>query len=373
MAVPATAVHGAGATVLIIDDEPDNLDVIGGLLKLHYHVKVATSGERGLRAARTPPLPDVILLDIMMPVMDGYAVLEALRALPETQDIPVIFVTARDSLEDERLGLDRGAVDYVTKPIVQPGILQARVRTHVELKRARDLLKGEAELVKDVTLHALAALAEARDNETGNHIVRTQHYVRALGRQLLRTGRYVDELCDGRLEKIVRAAPLHDIGKVAIPDHILLKPGALTPEEFVAMKRHAECGAEAIAEAIRRVSPDTASTGANGHDALEFLRIAQEIAACHHEKWDGSGYPRGLAGASIPLSARLMALADVFDALTCRRVYKQAWPHEEILRVVCDDRGRHFDPEVVDAFIAIEPEFREISRRHPDPVETSRE
>jgi putative two-component system response regulator len=314
-----------------------------------------------------------------MPVMDGYAVLAALRESPATAEIPVIFVTAMIADENEQAGLDLGAVDYITKPI-RPAILQARVRNQLELKRARDWLKDqngfleqelqrrmrENELVKDVSLHALATLAEARDQDTGQHLVRTQLYIEALGRELLRTGRYVEELAGGRLERIVRAAPLHDIGKVGIPDHILLKPGKLTPDEYEIMKGHARIGAEAIAEAIRRVSREAGRDETAGREALGALRMGQEIAGAHHEKWDGSGYPLGLAGQAIPLSARLMAIADVFDALTHARVYKASFDPDATDQILWKGRGLHFDPELVDAYMVVKDEFRAIAGRHTD-------
>jgi putative two-component system response regulator len=370
--MPALGADLTGATVLVVDDMPGNLELIGELLRPHYQVKVAASGERALRAARTPPIPDLILLDIMMPLMDGYQVLAALQSDSATKEIPVIFVTAMEDDDDEQRGLESGAVDYVTKPI-RPTILQARVRTHVELKRHRDQLRRQKELfrraneiAKDVSLHALATLAEARCEETGAHIVRTREYVEALGRQLLREGRHVEALADGRLALIGRAAPLHDIGKVGIPDHILKKPGKLTREEFAAMKEHSRIGAASIEEAIRRVAQLPDADEAAAREALDLLRIAQQIAGAHHEKWDGSGYPLGLAGDAIPLAARLMALADVYDALTCRRVYKDAMAEDEVRRILYEGRGRHFDPEVVDAFLAVEDEFRTIRQRYAD-------
>lgn len=369
----------ARATVLVVDDIPENIEVIGGLLQPLYTVRVACSGERALRVARSMPTPDLILLDVMMPEMDGYAVLAALRESPATRDIPVIFVTAMCGEENEQLGLDLGAVDYISKPI-RPAILRARVRNQLELKQARDRLHDwngslqlevqrrmrENELVRDVTLHALATLAEQRDGETGNHLCRTRSFVHALGAQLLRTSQYVDQLADGRLEQIVRAAPLHDIGKVGIPDDILLKPGKLTPVEFEIMKDHARIGAEAIGESIRRASHDSGRDEASGSEALGFLRMAQEIAAGHHEKWDGTGYPLGLAGSAIPLSARLMALADVFDALSTRRVYKEPWDFARIDAYLRENAGRHFDPVLVEAYSAVQHEFRAITERYAD-------
>lgn len=378
MALPVEHPH-ARATILVVDDVPDNLEVIGGLLQPQYAVRVASSGKRALRAAQLEPRPDLILLDISMPVMDGYAVLAALRESPSTREIPVIFVTAGNPDESEQLGLDLGAVDYVAKPL-RPAILLARVRNHLELKQARDKLEDwngslqreverrmrENELVKDVSLHALATLAEARDRDTGHHIVRTQFYVQVLGEQLLRSGLHVEALAHGRLDHIVRAAPLHDIGKVGIPDHILHKPGKLTAEEFDVMKDHARIGAEAIAEAIRRVTREPGRDDARGREALAFLHMAQEIAGAHHEKWDGSGYPLGLRGAAIPLSARLMALADVFDALSHARVYKGSMPPDEVDRILLAGRGTHFDPAVVDAYGVVRDELYRISDRYPD-------
>jgi putative two-component system response regulator len=284
----------------------------------------------------------------------------------------VIFVTALDADEDEARGLGLGAVDYITKP-VRPDILRQRVRTHLELKQHRDRLRDQKEffqraneISKDVTLHALATLAEARDHETGNHIVRTQFYVEALGRQLLRDGRYVEELRDGRLERIKRAAPLHDIGKVGIADHILRKPGKLTAAEFATMRDHPRIGAEAIAEAIRRVGSQPGMDPEAAREALELMHVASEITAGHHERWDGTGYPLGLAGEAIPLSARLMAVADVFDALTCRRVYKDGMPYEEVVEVLRAGSGTHFDPAIIEAFFRVEADVLEIRRRYAD-------
>jgi putative two-component system response regulator len=375
----APAAGLARATVLVVDDIAENIEVIGGLLQPLYTVRAACSGERALRAARTLPTPDLILLDVMMPKMDGYAVLAALRESPVTRDIPVIFVTAMCAEENEQLGLDLGAVDYISKPI-RPAILLARVRNQLELKRARDRLHDwngslqlevqrrmrENELVRDVTLHALATLAEQRDGETGNHLCRTRSFVHALGAQLLRTNQYVDELAGGQLEQMVRAAPLHDIGKVGIADDILLKPGRLTPDEFEIMKDHARIGAEAIGESIRRAAHDSGQDEATGREALGFLRMAQEIAAGHHEKWDGTGYPLGLAGLAIPLSARLMALADVFDALSTRRVYKEPWDLDQIDAYLRDNAGRHFDPALVEAYASVRHEFRAITEQYAD-------
>jgi putative two-component system response regulator len=368
---PAAALNNAGGrrkTILIVDDLPENLQVLGGILQADYRVRATGSGARALQIARSEPGPDLILLDIMMPEMDGYAVLEQLRLDPHTRDIPVLFVTAMDSLVDEEHGLALGAVDYITKPL-QPGIVLARVRTQLELKLARDWLKSqnamlEAEvarrmaeniLIQDISIRSLARLAEVRDPETGNHLLRTQGYVRSLAERLRTHPRFVAVLTPAYIEVLVKSAPLHDIGKVGVPDHILLKPGKLTAEEWVVMKTHARLGSEAIEQAER----DT-------EHPVAFLAIAKEIAHWHHEKWDGSGYPDGLAGDNIPISARLMALADVFDALISRRVYKEPMPVEQAASIIKAGRGAHFDPDVVDAFAAGLEEFTAIALRHDD-------
>ncbi len=358
----------AQPNILIVDDVPENLSVLGELLQPTYRVRAANSGARALQIANSPPPPDLILLDVMMPGMDGYQVLRELRDNATTRDIPVIFVTAMDGTDDEEKGLDLGAVDYITKPI-RPAIVLARVRAQLELKRARDILSdhnayleqevarrmAENQLIQEVSIHALAHLAETRDPETGNHLRRTQEYVRTLARSLKHHPRFSHYLDERTIGQLAQSAPLHDIGKVGIPDHILLKPGKLTPDEWAIMKTHAEIGAEAIAQAI-----------ADSARPVEFLQIAQEIARGHHEKWDGSGYPRGLAGDGIPISARLMALADVFDALICARVYKPPMPYEEAYSIIVSGSGTHFDPDVVDAFIREFDTFKRIADNYAE-------
>jgi putative two-component system response regulator len=362
------------STVLIVDDTPANLILLGELLQPSYRVKVANSGMRALQVATGDPTPDLIMLDVMMPDLDGYQVLERLRADARTRDIPVIFVTALDSVPDEQLGFESGAVDYITKPLKPPVVL-ARVRNQLDLKRARDFLRDqnaalEAEvarrmrenvLVQEASIHALARLAETRDPETGNHLRRTQEYVRALAQRLQQQSRYASVLTQRTIDMLAKSAPLHDIGKVGIPDYILLKPAKLTPDEWTVMKTHAALGAAAIEQAER-----------DAEKPIAFLAFAKEICRHHHEKWDGSGYPDGLAGDAIPLSARLMALADVFDALICRRVYKEPFPFATAHEMITAQRGRHFDPDVVDAFRAIFPQFCQIAQRYADRDEGER-
>ncbi len=373
--------HSERSTILVVDDTRDNLTVIGGLLEDTYRVRIANSGERALKVAASEPRPDLILLDIMMPGMDGYQTLEKLKEDEQTRDIPVIFVTAMNADEDEEIGLRLGALDYVTKPI-RPAILLARVRTQLELKAARDRLSDEnhtlegevrkrtreLELIKDVSMQALATLAEKRDNETGNHLIRTRSYIELLMQDLAELPRFAPELTPRRRELIAKAAPLHDIGKVGVPDHILLKPGRLTPEEFEIMKTHASIGADALTEAIERVlaARQDETQEEDNHYALGFLELAREIAGGHHEKWDGSGYPLGLSGDQIPLSARLMALADVFDALICKRHYKAAFSLEETTRIIQEGRARHFDPDIVDVFLKHVESFAAIAEHYAD-------
>lgn len=350
-------------TVLIVDDTPENLSVLGELLQTTYRVRAANAGQRALQIAHSRPVPDLILLDVMMPGMDGYEVLARLKSDPATRDIPVIFVTAMDGTGDEEHGLDCGAVDYITKPI-HPAVVQARVRTQLELKRARDFLRdqnsyleaevarrmSENQLIQEVSIHALARLAETRDPETGNHLRRTQEYVRTLASALQSHPRFASYIGKHGIDNLARSAPLHDIGKVGIPDHILLKPGKLTPDEWEIMKTHAELGSKAIAQAE-----------ADAEKPVGFLAIAKEIAHHHHEKWDGSGYPAGLCGEDIPVSARLMALADVFDALICKRVYKPAFSYDAAHRIIVEGSGHHFDPDVVNAFLAQYERFTSIA------------
>ena len=355
-------------TILIVDDTPDNLVLMNGVLRDAYHTKVANNGERALKMAHSDPIPDLILLDIMMPGIDGYEVCRRLKADPATSDIPVIFLTSMTLVEDEQMGFQVGGADYITKPISLP-VVEARVRTHLQNKLARDFLKDqniylekevtkrveEIAMIQDVTIMAMASLAETRDNETGSHIRRTQNYVRRLAEALRGHPRFSAFLSDEVIDLLYKSAPLHDIGKVGIPDAILLKPGKLTDEEFEIMKTHTTLGRDAIAVAEKHLSAPNS-----------FLRFAREIAYSHQEKWNGSGYPEGLSGDAIPVSARLMALADVYDALISKRVYKPAFSHEKAIEIIVQGRDSHFDPDVVDAFMAIAEDFRDIARRFSD-------
>ena len=356
------------ATVLVVDDTPGNLSLMSGLLKDDYKVKVANNGVKALRIAAADNPPDLILLDIMMPGIDGYEVCQSLKADPKTRDIPVIFLTAKSEVEDEKKGLELGAVDYITKPI-SPPIVLARVKTHLALKAAVDILRNEngylelevarrtreVAAIQDVTILTMASLAETRDTDTGNHIRRTQHYVKALAEKLQGHPRFSHYLTERNITMLFKSAPLHDIGKVGIPDRILLKPGLFEPEEFEIMKTHTTLGRDAIEYAEQLLGTK-----------VEFLSIAKEIALSHQEKWDGTGYPEGLSGDDIPISARLMALADFYDALVSRRVYREGMPHEKVVEIILASKASHFDPDIVDAFVEILEEFRAIAARYGD-------
>jgi len=355
--------------ILVVDDTPENLSIMGELLNDDYKVKIANSGRKALTIARTHPQPDIILLDINMPEMDGYEVCRQLKETPQTAEIPIIFLTARTDIEDEKRGFQLGAVDYITKPI-SPPILMARIKTHLHLKSVADFIRDkniflekevsrrtrEVYAIQDIAILALASLAETRDNETGNHLRRTQIYIRMLAEALKDNPHFKNYLTDDNITILFKSAPLHDIGKVGIPDNILLKPARLTPDEFNIMKRHTIIGRDAIEHA-------ESSLGTH----MEFLKTAKEIALYHHEKWDGTGYPEGLSGENIPISARLMAVADVYDALISRRVYHDPTPHEDVIKILTEGRGTHFDPEILDVFLRIQQDFKKVAEQYTDP------
>jgi len=341
--------------VLIVDDTPENIHILMGILEDEYEVSVAINGEKASRIAAMEPSVDLILLDIMMPGMDGYEVCAKLKANEKTANIPVIFVTALTADENEAKGLELGAVDYITKPF-NPALVRARVKNHLETKNCRDKLEetvrektSELMITRDVTIETLGSLAEYRDHETGGHIKRTMHYVHLLAQKLQDHPNFKSFLSDEMIEHLWKSAPLHDVGKVGVPDSILLKPGKLTSEEFTVMQNHTIHGRDVLTYSSLKL-------GANS-----FLRIAQEMAYTHHEKWDGSGYPQGLKGSEIPISGRLMAVADVYDALITRRVYKPPLSHNQAVDIIRDGRGTSFDPEIVDLFLQFEYKFRHIA------------
>ena len=356
-------------TVLVVDDIADNLLLMNDLLKDRYSVLIANSGERALKVVQLDPRPDLILLDIMMPEMDGYEVCRRLKIDTQTRDIPVIFLTAKTEVEDETKGFELGAADYITKPI-SPPIVLARVKTHLAMKGVQDFLRdqnsfleaqvdkrtAEVIAIQDVTIHAMASLAETRDSDTGNHIRRTQHYVKLLAEKLQFHPSFAQFLnTENTIEMLFKSAPLHDIGKVGIPDRILLKPGRFEPYEFEIMKTHTTLGRDAIVQAERELGIE-----------MPFLKYAKEIALSHQEKWDGTGYPEGLSGDAIPISARLMAVADVYDALISKRVYKEGMSHEQAVQIISEGKGSHFDPDIVNAFIELQGAFKVVADTYAD-------
>lgn len=352
--------------ILCIDDTPANLALLNGLLEQDYQVKLANSGLKALKLLERQSV-DLILLDVMMPEMDGYEVCQRLKTQASTQAIPVLFLTALNKTEDEQRALAVGGSDFITKPI-NPDVLQARIHTHLQLKRYHDSLRQqnqdlEARLEKrlsdiynlqDASLSVMISLAEFRDEDTGMHIKRTQHFVKVIAQQAQRSLPHL-QLEDTEIELMTRCAPLHDVGKITIPDHILLKPGKLTDDEFEVMKNHAQRGYDILESAAR-------SMGSYG----DYLEMAKSIAISHHEKWDGSGYPNQLSGKAIPLAGRLMALADVYDALRSERPYKVAFEHAKALEIMQTMSAKHFDPELFACFVSIEDQILEISRQWSD-------
>ncbi len=338
-----------------------------GLLGEDYRTVVAKDGEQALQRLEESSLPDLILLDVVMPGINGYEVCERIKSTPHTRDIPVIFMTVKNAEMDEIRGFGLGAVDYIAKPMSPPVVI-ARVSTHIALQQARKALHDhnrvlekkvaqrteELTRTQDVAILCMASLAETRDNETGRHIMRTQRYVKVLAEHLRNHIRFRDEIDDDFIDLLFKSAPLHDIGKVGVPDRVLMKPGPLNEEEWVEMRRHAEYGRTAILKAESELG------------TTSFLRVAREISYTHHEKWDGSGYPEGLAGDDIPVSGRLMALADVYDALISRRVYKEPIPHLDSVSMINRLEGSQFDPDVCAAFNDVLPTFVRIAQSYPD-------
>ena len=306
-------------TLLLVDDEPVNLRVLNTILAKDYQLIFAKSGEEALRLAGQKQ-PDLILSDVMMPQMTGFELCIALKSNPDTAAIPVIFVTALEEEHDEARGFEVGGVDYITKPVSAP-VVKARVATHLSLVKAEELKHTRLEVVQ-----RLGRAAEYKDNETGMHVLRMSHYSKVLARAY--------GFSAEQAETLLHAAPMHDIGKIGIPDNILLKPGKLTDEEFAVMKTHPQIGAEILADGDS-----------------ELLRIAKSVALTHHEKWDGTGYPQGLSKEAIPVEGRIVAVADVFDALTSKRPYKEAWSVDKTLAFMQEQKGIHFEPRLIDLLI----------------------
>jgi putative two-component system response regulator len=331
---------------LVVDDAPESIDVLRGVLSENYQVKAAINGQSALRVAAQLK-PDLVLLDVMMPDMDGYEVCRRLKGDPSTSKIPIIFVTTLSDVTNEARGLELGAVDYVTKPYV-PALVRSRVSTHIALhhqnlileelvdRRTEELFETRLEIIR-----RLGRAAEYRDNETGMHVIRMSHYARLIA---LAYG-----MTESEANLVMHVAPMHDIGKLGVPDSVLLKPGRLEPEEWEIMKRHTVIGAEIL----------------GGHDS-ELLSYARVVALRHHERWDGLGYPGGLRGEEIPLMARIVALADVFDALTSVRPYKPAWRVEDAAAQIRKNSGVQFEPAVAAAFLEVLPSCLDVRATYRD-------
>ena len=335
------------ATILVVDDNPENIDVLSGVLSSHYRIKAALNGKVAIKIAKTTPKPDLILLDVMMPEMDGYEVCKKLKQDPHTCKIPIIFITAKTGQKDEEQGFSLGAADYITKPISPPLVL-ARVKAQLNLyDQSRHLEKLVQERTSELSetrieiIRRLGRAAEYKDNETGMHVIRMSKYTKLLAEKLSDDTVWIDTLYN--------AAPMHDIGKIGVPDHVLLKPGKLDNEEWQIIKKHCEYGVDII-----------------GEHASPLLHLAREVAFYHHEKWNGTGYPNGLAGTDIPLSARIAAIADVFDALTSVRPYKKAWSVDDAITLIQDEAGKHFDPSLVPLFIECLPDVVNIMQQYVD-------
>jgi putative two-component system response regulator len=353
-------------TVLVVDDTEANIDILVAALASEYEVTVAMDGSSALETVNNDP-PDLILLDIMMPDMDGYEVCRRIKSEPKTSGIPIIFITSMNEVQNKTMGLELGAVDYITKPFEVMEV-KARVKTHLSLILARRELANqnifleekvkertkELATTQDVIIFCMALMAEYRDPVTGGHIKRTQNYVKALAEHLRHHKKFSNFLNNNTIELLYKSAPLHDIGKVAVRDEILLNPGKLMDECFDKMKQHATYGRDAILAAEKKLGNTT------------FLGLALEIAYTHHEKWDGTGYPQGLKGDEIPVSGRLMAIADVYDAYISKRSYKPSYPHEEAVKLILENKGKHFDPDMVDAFNEIENTFKTIAQKFTD-------
>tara|TARA_R110000850_G_scaffold189247_16_gene315170 strand:- start:8938 stop:10005 length:1068 start_codon:yes stop_codon:yes gene_type:complete len=340
---------GSGGGILVVDDIAQNIEVLAGILRSKYRVRAATSGARALEIAMGDPAPELILLDVMMPDMNGLEVCRRLKAHPRTRDIPVIFVTAMSEIDDETEGFAAGCVDYLSKPVSPPLVL-ARVKTHLalhdqnlELERKVRERTAEVERTRLAVIRCLGKASEFKDDNTGLHVIRMSQYSYTLGRAI--------GMSEPEAQMLMLASPMHDIGKIGVPDHILRKPGKLDADEWQMMMRHVEFGGQIL-----------------GEQDSELLVMAKTIAMTHHEKWDGSGYPLGTAGEDIPLVGRITALADVFDALTSERPYKKAWSVEKTLDLIHSERGKHFDPALVDKLDEVLPEFEAIRAEYAEKL-----
>lgn len=360
--------------ILVVDDMRENTLILQNFLAPKgYQVAAAFSGAEALELVEKNP-PDVILLDLMMPGMDGFTVCQRLKQDPRTRHIPVVVLTGMSEREANVKALEMGADDFMAKPF-DSVVLDARIRSSLRSKALQDrIIEYQRELeannelleqrirertaqlarTQQVTVFSLAKLAESRDTETGEHLDRMRRYATEIAVELAASDKFRDVVTKVFVEALFESSPLHDIGKVGIPDQILLKPGKLSRDEFDVMKTHTQIGGDTLRAADLEAGGDS------------FLAMGRDIAYAHHEKWDGAGYPAGLKGTEIPLAARICALGDVYDALTSKRPYKEAFSHEKSRGIILEGRGAHFDPDIVDAFLARERQFTEISKSFHD-------
>jgi len=353
------------ALIMLVDDNPTNLRIGKNVISEKYNTATAPSAQK-LFSLLESMNPDLILLDVDMPEMNGYETIRILKSKPSTRNIPVIFLTVKTESEDELTGLSLGAVDYITKPF-QPALLLKRIEVHLLLQSQKSALEIQANELQDfnanlqhlveektrdimtlqnVLIASLAQMVESRDDITGKHIERTQHAIGVLLDEIERKGLWANETKGWNKELLLQSCQLHDLGKVGVSDAILKKPGKLTGDEFNEIKKHTLLGKEIIerAQAMTNVS--------------DFLEYAKIFASFHHENWDGTGYPYGLKGEEIPLLGRIMAIADVYDALVSIRPYKPAFSHQTAVQMICERRGTQFDPALVDIFVESADHFR---------------
>ena len=357
-------VEGRNPTILIVDDNHDNVFLLDSIITSNgYNTYTAYGGAEALAIIEEKRSElDCVILDLMMPDIDGLQVTKKVKRDKRTKHVPILLLTAKQRDRDEvAVGLDMGAEDYLTKPIEAEELL-ARVRSIIRAKRLQDEISRvnahleqlveertiEIMLTRDSAIFGLAKLAEYRDPETGGHLARIKNYVKVLSEELRRFPKFEEILTDDYITNMYQSSPLHDIGKVGVPDHILLKPGKLTKEEFEIMKTHTTIGGDALASSERMFGDNS------------FLSLGRDIAYYHHEKWNGSGYPRGLSGDDIPLPARIMSIADIYDALTSKRIYKDAFPHERTVAMITEESGKALDPFIIKAFINVQDVFQEI-------------
>lgn len=362
-AIPRDIIESA--QLLIVDDNPTNVMLLEDVLEDDgFENIISVTDPREVKALVETTRFDLIFLDINMPHIDGFGILKQLAEMKDADFVPVLVLTAQNDQDTRVRALEMGAMDFITKPFDVVEVLN-RVNNTLAVRmmytKAEEMIAQrtkELSDTQDVMILGLTSLAETRDNETGDHIRRTQRYVRALAQKLQKNPKFTDALDERTIDLLYKSAPLHDVGKVGIPDNILLKPGKLTDEEFTVMKNHPKLGSDALFTAEKALL----TNGEKNVQESTFLTYAREIAYAHHEKWDGTGYPEKLSGADIPLSARLMAIADVYDALICKRVYKEPFSHEKAVSIIEDGHGTHFDPDVTDAFLAIADQFADIAK-----------